>query len=244
MRNLYAAEDSWFGATPQFAADTSGGTVRYDFASPLARPEHLLNIELGARVTGADAALSLCFFWMDFRDELVRNGQVDIFGQPVTGNAGRTRHYGIEADGFVTLVPGLTLSGNLALSRNRLVQYTVYDGAGEATVLDGNPIAGFPDLLANLRLTYRNAWLTGALVWKYVGSFPTDNTNTPELRNDAYRLWNAELVCRAGGVGPFDVAFRGEVRNILNDFFFSGGEGALFFPAAERNYILGLAITF
>lgn len=243
MRNLYAAEDSWFGATPEFAADTAGGTVRYDFGSPLARPEHLLDVELGARFTGADAGLTLSLFWMDFRDELVRNGQVDIFGQPVTGNAGRTRHYGIEAEGSVTLAEGLTLGGNATVSRNRLVRYTVYDGGGAAVVLDGNPIAGFPDLLANLRVTYHNAWFTGSLIWKYVGGFPTDNTDDPELRNDACRVWNAEILCRAPGVGPLDLVFRGEVRNILNDLYFTSGEGALFFPAAERNYILGLTIT-
>jgi iron complex outermembrane recepter protein len=243
MRNLYAAEDSWFGATPQFAADTVGGTIHYDFTSPLARPEHLLDIEIGSRFSSADAALTVCFFWMDFRDELVRNGQVDIFGQPVTGNAGRTSHLGFEAEGVLALAEGLTLGGTMTVSRNTLVRYTVYDASGVPIALDGNPIAGFPDVLANLRLTYRNSWLTGSLVWKYVGPFPTDNSNDPELRNDAYRVWNAEILCRLPDLGPFDLGLRGEVRNILNDLYCTSGEGALFFPASERNYILGFTIT-
>jgi iron complex outermembrane receptor protein len=243
LRNLYAAEDAYFGATPEFRADTAGGRVVYDFDRPLAKPERLFNAELGARYRNADAHLSVNLFWMEFADELVKSGQVDIFGQPVTGNAERTRHVGLEVEGGFMLGTRLSLGGNVTLSRNRLVRYRVLDDAGVPVTLDGNPIAGFPDLLGNLRVTYRDDAFTGSIALKYVGDFYTDNFKNPLNRNDAYTVANAELLYRTPPVLGAGLTLRGEVRNIFNTLYFMNGEGDAFFPAAERNYVFGVTIT-
>src|SRR5439155_14350361 len=81
LRNLYAAEDSYFGRAPQFSSDTTGGGVHYDFSQPLAQPEHLLDLELGIRFKNPDTRLSANVYWMEFTDELVENGQIHMFGQ-------------------------------------------------------------------------------------------------------------------------------------------------------------------
>ena len=243
MRNLYAAEDSWFGATPQFEADTTGGVVRYDFGRPLARPEHLTDIEVGGRYVSTTLHIALSAFWMEFSDELVKSGQVDIFGQPVTGNAERTRHIGVELDGALMPFDGFTVSGNATLSRNTLERYSVVRDDGSEVSLDGNPIPGFPDLLANLRATYRTGLLTASVLFKYVGSFYTDATKDALRRNGAYRVWNAELLYRLPTVGPVELLLRAEVRNLLDSYYFTNGEGDAFFPAAERNYVVGLSCT-
>ena len=240
LRNLYAAEDSWFGATPQFRADTSGGRIRHDFSEPLAKPERLLDIEIGGGYQTESARFNANLFWMEFVDELVKSGQVDIFGQPVTGNAEGTRHTGIEIDGAVNFLEGFALSGNLTLSRNRLVRYRVLDHNGSFVTLDGNPIAGFPDALANLRLTYRNDDLTASATMKHVGSFYTDNFKNELNRNDAYTVFNFELLYRTPRIWNTEFILRGEVRNIFNTLYFSSGEGNAFFPAAERNYLVGI----
>ncbi len=242
LRNLYQAEFSWTGEVPQFEADTSGGIIRYDFSRPLVKPERLLDIEAGTRYGSPDARCSVTLYWMEFTDELVKSGQVDIFGEPVTGNAGRTRHIGLELEGALTLTDKVTVSGNLTLSRNRIISSTYFLGDGATTVLDGNPIAGFPDVLGNLRCTYRHGGLTASVLGKYVGPFHTDNFDSAENRTEAYWLFNAEVLFafpRALGVG---LTLRGEVRNIFNALYLAGGEGETFFPAAERNYILGMTV--
>jgi iron complex outermembrane receptor protein len=242
LRNLYAAEDSWFGATPQFKADTTGGRVRYDFSTPLAKPERLFNVELGARYTSDGLSASASVYWMEFADELVKSGQVDIFGQPVTGNAERTRHIGLELEGRANLTNEISLSGNMTLSRNRLVRYAIYDKRGNKIVLDNNPIAGFPDVLGNLRLTYRTEDFTASVLTKYVGSFYTDNFKKEANKNDAYVVSNAELSYTLPAWNGVRVTLRGEVRNIFNNLYFMNGEGDAFFPAAERNYLFGIAL--
>ncbi len=243
LRNLYAAEDAYFGATPQFKADTSGGNVVYNFSQPLAKPERLLDAEIGARYKTAEVSLSVDAFWMEFADELVKSGQVDIFGQPVTGNAERTRHIGMEVEGAINVAPNVTFSGNFTWSRNRLVRYRVIDDNGVPVTLDGNPIAGFPDVMGNLRCTYRDDRFTGSVAVKYVGSFYTDNFKNALNRNDAYTVANAELLYSVPRVLGVEFAFRAEVRNILNNLYFMNGEGDAFFPAAERNYVFGVTIS-
>lgn len=242
LRNLYAAEDAYFGATPQFEADTSGGAVRYRYDRPLATPERLLDVEAGTGLRAGDAQLMVNVFWMEFYDELVKSGQVDIFGQPVTGNAERTRHFGVEFDGSIRLAAGVSVSGNLSLSRNRHVRSTVLDDAGAPVSLDGNPIAGFPDILGNLRVTYRSAPVTGSLLLKHVGAFYTDNARAADRRNDAYTTLDATAAFALPPAGGAAFTIRGEVRNMLNALYFMSGEGTAFFPAAERNYIIGISV--
>ncbi len=240
MRDLYAAEDSYFGATPEFrVADTTGGRVRYDFADPLAKPERLLDVEIGGRYTSQSLQGTLSLYWMEFADELVKSGRVDIFGQPVTGNAPRSRHLGVELEGAAALPWNLRLSGNVAMSYNRLIQYSIINDAGVMVTLDGNPVAGFPDLLGNLRLTYRDDRFTGSLAVKYVGPFYTDNFKNADNRNDAYTVCNAEFLYSLPAVAGTGIELRAEVRNIFNALYFLGGEGNAFFPAAERNFVFG-----
>ena len=242
MRNLYAAEDSYFGATPQFAADTTGGIVRYDFNKPLARPEHLFDVEIGARYRSDKIQGGVSVFWMEFTDELIANGQVDIFGQPITGNASRSRHMGVELDGSADLPMGFSLSGNATVSANRLIQYSVLDDNGTMTVLDGNHVAGFPDLMGNVRLTYRNRNLATSVIVKSVGSFFTDNVNDASKKNDAYTVCSLEVTDRIPLSSHSSISLRGEVHNLFNTLYFMNGVGYAFYPAAERNFVLGMTL--
>jgi outer membrane receptor protein involved in Fe transport len=109
--------------------------------------------------------------------------------------------------------------------------------------LDGNPIAGFPDVLGNLRGTYRDDRFTGSLSVKYVGSFYTDNFKNARNQNDAYTVFNAELLYSTPRVLGVNLTLRGEVRNILNRLYCMNGEGDAFFPAAERNYVFGVTLN-
>jgi iron complex outermembrane recepter protein len=240
MTNLYEGEAAYYGATPQFKADTTGGVVRYDFSRPLVKPEELFDGELGLRFVSPASDGSLTFYWMEFSNELVKSGQVNIFGEPVTGNAERTRHVGVELEGALRLTPSLTLGGNLTASRNRIIRSTFFPGGGLPLVLDGNPIAGFPDVLGNLRLTWRTDRVTLSVLGKYIGAFHTDNFNDEGNTTDAAVVFNGEMLFRLPPFAGTELSVRGEVRNIFNTLYLAGGEGNTFFPAAERNFLVGL----
>jgi outer membrane receptor protein involved in Fe transport len=109
-------------------------------------------------------------------------------------------------------------------------------------VLDGNPIAGFPDVLGNLRLTWRGGGLTASFMGKYVGPFHTDNFNNEANTTDAAVVFNGEILCRLPDIAGSEITLRGEIRNIFDALYLAGGQGNTFFPAAERNFLIGLNV--
>jgi len=242
LTNLYEAESSTYGETPQFHADTTGGVVVYDFSRPLVVPEKLLDIEWGLHATGSGGEGSVTLYFMDFHDELVKSGQVDIFGEPVTGNAGHTRHMGIELEGAVRLGGPFTLSGTVTASRNRIIHATYYPGGAAPVALDRNPIAGFPDVLGNARLTCRTGSVTASVLCRYIGAFHTDNFNDENNTTDAAVVCDGEVVVKLPPFAGASLTLRGEIRNIFDTLYLAGGEGNTFFPAAERNVLIGLSL--
>jgi len=225
LKNLYDAAEastpaSWGTVVPQFEPLPHGG---YDYSRPLVRPEHLTNIELGAAYRGEAAAAGVNLYWMEFTDEIVNSGQLDRFGQPVTGNASRTRHIGVELTGRVLIGAGLELTANATASRNRIVHHTDY-GTGAPVSLDGNPIAGFPDLLANARLTYRTGPFMASVSGRFVGTQYADNFRTAGGAVDPYVVSDAWMSYRVEGlVDGVSLDVRAQVNNLFNTLYAAYG---------------------
>jgi iron complex outermembrane receptor protein len=252
LKNLYDAAEastpaSWGPVTPQFQQGAGG---RYDFGNPLVKPETLFNIEFGAGYTSDRLRAAVNFYHMDFKDEIIKKGQLDRFGQPVTGNAEATLHQGIEVTAAVNPFEGLELSGNMTASKNRLQRYRVIEG-GELLTLDGNTIAGFPDFLANARLTFQRDGFSAALLMQHVGEFYTDNFQNPRAGRadpnrtvDAYTVFHAWLGYR-WDVQPAanEVEVRLQVNNLFDRIYATHGEGGSFFPAADRNVFASLRLN-
>ena len=176
---------------------------------------------------------------MNFRNEIIKKGGVDRFGQPITGNADRTLHEGIEVIGQLHLLPQISMSGNITFSRNELTSYTVYD-SDTSMILDGNSIAGFPDLLGNLRLTYNWQGTYAALDMRYSGKYYTDNFENEKNTVDAYVVFNLSLRQDLSLIGLNRVAIQVKINNLLNKKYLAHGEGIAFFPAATRNWFVNL----
>lgn len=242
LKNLYDAAEastpaSWGVIEPQFETRQGGG---YDFSKPLVKPEVLTDVELGAGYTSQALRATANMFLMDFTNEIIRSGQLDRFGQPVTGNAEKTRHLGIELTATARIGP-LELHGNMTASRNRLVKYTVFD-SGNPQSLDGNTIAGFPEFMANARVSYNSNAVSAVLSMQHVGAFFTDNLQNPgkglsdpNRTVDASTVFHAWLNYRVDvGLGQ-SVEMRLQVNNLFDTVYASHGEGGDFFPAATRN---------
>ncbi len=249
LTNLYDAAESSGESVPQFETTTGGS---YDFSKPFVKPETLTDIEIGTGFTQSEYRFGLNIFWMDFKDEIVKSGGVDRFGQPRTGNAERTRHQGIEVSGAAEILPGLSLQGNATYSRNRLIRYTVYIGqedisTGENVIvsksLDGNRIGGFPDFLCNLRLEYRYEGLLASLLMQHVGDQYTNNLQQEDLKVDSYTIFNGSLAYRFRNVlNAKSIEMKLQVNNIFDLLYAAYGIDEEFFPAAERNFFFGISV--
>lgn len=251
LKNLYDAAEastpaSWGVIEPQFDQRPGGG---YDFTKPLVKPEALTDIEIGAGYVTPDLRATANLFFMDFRNEIVRSGQLDRFGQPVTGNADRTRHLGIELTASASMGP-FSVHGNMTLSRNRLLRYSVYDDTGGVQILDGNAIAAFPDFMANARVEYSAGGFSAALSLQHVGAFYTDNfqdpddgTTDPGRTVDAYTVFHGWLGYRFPLNNGLSCELRLQANNLFDRNYVAHGEGPDFFPAAPRNLFASLQIT-
>jgi iron complex outermembrane recepter protein len=247
LKNLYDAAESSGGATPQFEQRPDRS---YDFSAPLVKPEKLLNVEAGLGHVAERTRVYFNGFLMRFADEIIKNGDIDKFGQPVTGNADRTLHLGMELSASYSPFAYFELNMNAMLSRSRLQRYSTWvtNATTNATVdssLDGNRIAGFPEQLLNVSATWRQAGFTASLSVKYVGDQYTDNFQREDHRVDPYTVLNATLGYRTPPFfGMRGVDLRAQVNNLTNNLFAQSGEGDRFFVAAERNYFFDIAIDF
>ncbi len=238
LENFYNGFEASDGAHfPNFALNADSS---YNFDEPMVAPENLTDIELGINFQTELFKGGLNFYYMDFHDEIIKQGALDQFGQPITGNAARTLHTGVEWKAEVHLLPQLSLSGNVLQSKNELVSYTEYDAAGKAIALDGNPVAGFPSTLFNARLSYawENTYL--ALALRHVGKYYTNNHKDEKLTVDPYSVVNFYFRYRLAAVGLKGVIVQANINNLLNRKYMAHGEGATFFPAATRNGFVSL----
>lgn len=243
--NLYDAAESGGGSVPQFELAADGS---YDYSKPLVHPETLTDVEIGTGFTHGVYRFAINAFWMDFKNEIVKSGGIDRFGQPRTGNAERTRHQGIELSGAADILPGLTLQGNATLSRNRLIRYTAYVGQGDTTVpqsLDGNRIGGFPDFLSNLRLEYRYEGLLASVLMQHVGDQYTNNFQQEDLKVNAFTIFNCSLIYRFQNIpGVKEIGLKFQLNNIFDVLYAAYGIDDEFFPAAERNFLFEVSVIF
>ncbi len=240
LKNLYDAAESSGGATPQFALAADGS---YDQSRPMVTPEKLLNLEIGTGYTTPLAQVLVNGYVMQFTDEIIKSGALDRFGQPVTGNADATLHYGLELSARWSVLSNLHLDVNGLASRSRLSSYAVYNADGSVTRLDGNRIAGFPELLANARLTWSWSGVTTSLAAKFVGDQYTDNEQNEANKVDPYTVVNMMLAYRTPPVlGARAMEFRMSVNNLFDRLYAQSGEGNQFFVGAERNYFFDITL--
>ncbi|MFM8473896.1 MAG: TonB-dependent receptor, partial [Candidatus Kapaibacterium sp.] len=262
MANLYASEESYYsGAGPLFATDTTGGVTRYDFSAPLIKPESMLDAELGWRFAHEGTSAEITAYWMDFRDELVKNGRRDIFGNPMVGNAPRTLHRGLELQASTPLVQTASyrlLGGfHATLSDNRIKQYG-YQGSVGVLDLKDNPIAGFPSSLAQAYVTLHSGGFFARLNVVHVGRMYADNFGDNLKRYRALAPGDipyADNVVEASTVlnllvryelkdvmGFPSVRLSAQCNNLANTLYAAAANGAEFFPAAERNWFFGVEL--
>ena len=246
LSSLYNADESSGGATPEFALNPNG---TLNFGNPLVKPETLNDFELGYHFGNSRFRAGASAYWMEFYNELISNGLLDQYGQPITGNAKRTRHVGLELDGSAIVTPNFSLYGNVSFSSNKLIEYTSYiDTLGNTVpggiALNGNTISGFPGFLGNLRATYAVGGFSVILLGQYVGSQYTDNFNLASRRLSPYFVANAWVSYRLEHfLSSSSVDLKLYVNNLLDRLYIPHGEGIYFYPAATRYFYLSCTVN-
>jgi len=262
LKNYYDAAEASGGELPQFEQKADGS---YDFSKPLVKPEKMYDLELGYRLSAGNVNLNCNLYYMYFNDEIVENGRLDRFGQPKTGNMDKTIHNGIELSATVKLTSNLYVDVNSTLSKNYISKgftYIEYEKNGESATekldLNGNKIGGFPTVLGNLILTYKDNIFTGKITAKYVGKSYSDYYDDklsgylalyPEFISYSDNVVDSYFTANIFGSVDFNTGsdinkskIYVQVNNIFDALYAARAVGKEFFPAAERSFVAGIQI--
>lgn len=247
LKALYDGEEAGAGALPQFALNLDGSL---DLDNPFVRPEHVVDVELGGSYQGNRTRAGVTLFAMLFKDEIVPSGGLDQFGIPRTGNAARTRHMGVELEGDVRVGRFVDAFGSATVSNHRFVRFTEFE-YGDLGIVelerDGNPIAGFPDYMANAGVTLHGKGLSLSVSARYVGTQFVNNEGDLGLDGanevDPHVLANANIRYDFGGrMAGLQASV--DINNVFDAnvlAFGNAGFGApQFFPEATRNVFAGI----
>ncbi|PKK83999.1 MAG: hypothetical protein CVT49_06115 [candidate division Zixibacteria bacterium HGW-Zixibacteria-1] len=231
-------------AVESYNVNLSGDTL-YTFGDPTIDPERVYNFELGGNIKNDRYKAGLNFYWMEFRNEIIQDGELDDDGRPRLGNAERSVHAGVEFDGKFTYDKHVSLSGNFSYSYNRLKEYLVYKGADSTIDYSGNPTAGFPDYIGNLMIDYNKSPFRLSYQLRAVGKQYVENGKNEELAIGSFMISAISGSVSLGNITGFGrLVLSVRIDNLFNAKYEQAGyayewDGAWYgeyYPAAERNF--------
>ncbi len=269
LKNYYdAAESSDDKTFPQFGIDVYG---YYDFTKPLVKPETMNDFEIGSAYVKENISASINLYYMLFNNEITKQGLVDRFGQPITGNIDMTIHLGVELTGNVKIFDNLEFIFNGMYSKNYISRGTTfikYNKGQNILLLDisNNRISSFPDLLFNGVVRFNYKKFSANISLKYVGRYYSDNY--AQNFQTYLRLYPGIVDEYDDGIDDYfdnvmpayftsdlyvgyefdfnndtnSIKMFTQIRNLFNNLYAAYATGKEFFPAAERNILFGLTV--
>ncbi|WP_439184655.1 TonB-dependent receptor [Carboxylicivirga taeanensis] len=231
--------------------------------------ETLYDWELGYEYTTASAFINLNAYYMRYEDQLVLTGEINDVGAPIMVNVPESYRAGIEIEGGVYLTPRINWTANMALSANKIKNYTEYvdnwsywdDPANEPyqyiKELGETDIAFSPSLTAASQINWTPAkGMTVSLLSKYVGDQYIDNTSNAQRQLDAWFVNDLLLSYdfTLTSIGDFNLGCK--VNNLFNEeyesnawvyrYYYAGEHDVLdgYFPQAGTNVMVRLSMKF
>ena len=207
------------------------------------KPESLQNLEAGIRTQRGSWTYNMNFFFMRYRDQLVLTGQLNDVGAYVRENVPNSFRTGIEMDAAYKLSNKWTLAGNLALSRNKIAEFTEYlddystdDFQQIAVVHTNTDIAFSPNVVAAAIVDFKPfRGFEVNLLSKYVGRQFLDNTQNEGRSLNAFMTQDLRFNYSLRPRFVKNLEFTLLVNNILNRLYEPNGYTFSYFVANEGN---------
>lgn len=175
------------------------------------KPETLLDIELGWEYSGERVSAALNLYDMEYWDMLLETGKLSDSGYALKENVGRAWRRGVEISAGVNVCRHLDLGGNIALSSNKLADFTAWyetytddwtpisqqhnEHYTNTTMLMSPSCVGAVFVDCKPLASASSSWndLCIRLQGKYVGKQYWDNTQCEERSLPAYFVMDASL---------------------------------------------------
>ncbi|MEW5924352.1 MAG: TonB-dependent receptor [Candidatus Zixiibacteriota bacterium] len=221
------------------------GDTLYTFGDPIIKPERVYDFELGGNIKNDRYKAGLNLYWMEFRNEIIPEGDLNDDGLPRLGNAERSVHAGMEFEGKIAIDKHIALSGNFSYSYNRLKEYIVYKGADSTIDYAGNPTAGFPDYIGNLMIDYDKSPFRLTYQLRAIGKQYVENGKNEDLAIGRFMVSAISGSVSLGNIDGFGrLTLSARVDNLFNAKYEQAGYAyewdgdwyGEYYPAAERNF--------
>ena len=164
---------------------------------PFPRAERLLDWEAGYQYEGKRFHAGVNFYYMRYKDQLVQTGEVSDIGEPLTTNIPDSYRLGAELTAGWAITRWLSVEGNAALSRNRLLDFDEvvedWDNGTRTLHYSDKALAFSPSAILNGFVNvhfggFRAVWHTG-----YVSRMYLDNSENVDRSLPAYSLSDLSL---------------------------------------------------
>ena len=223
-------------------------------------PEKMHDIEAGVETKFNRYSWSANVYYMKYRDQLIPTGKINDVGAYTRINIPDSYRAGIELQGSVTIAKWLAFSANLALSRNKVQNFTEYyddyDNGGQKSVYRGSTdIAFSPSVTGGAGISiepFENARI--ALLSKYVSRQYLDNTSMKSRSLDPYYVQDARVSYSLPNRLFKSTDLILQVNNVFNKKYEANGytfsylyDGSLttenfYFPMAGTNFMFAVNI--
>lgn len=224
--------------------------------------ETLYDLEFGYRFTGKKANFEAVGYYMDYDNQLVLTGELNDVGSSIRQNVKDSYRAGIELSGAVLLSPAFKIAANLALSQNKIKNFTEilynYDPFEViSNEFENTDIAFSPGAIGGATLSWLPAkGLEVDFLSKYVSKQFLDNTSNEGRTLDAFFVndlrmnytfqpsWAKEIRIGLLVNNVFDVQYE---PNGYTFSFLLGQDLNTFnyyYPQAGTNFLANLSLRF
>ncbi len=245
---------------------------RNDFvqSSPKSRPgsEQMLDIEAGARYTTRAVYFSANLYNMQYKDQLVLNGQINNVGAYNRVNVASSYRRGIELELNLSLGRYVAVGSNIALSQNKIEKFVEYIDSANAdysvvytqhqNTFKNTDISFSPNVVSSAMLALKPVkGLEVSFINKYVGRQYLDNTANKRRSINPYNVVNVLVNYTVKTSLIPEISFMLSVNNITNLKYETNGYTTNAYmdspdvitqnylaPAAPTNFMGGVSLKF
>ena len=164
---------------------------------PFPRAERLLDWEAGYQWNGRRFQAGVNLYYMRYKDQLVQTGELSDIGEALTTNIPDSYRLGAELTAGWNVTRWLTVEGNAALSRNRLLDFDEFvedwdNGTRKIHYADA-PLAYSPDAILNGFVTAHFGGFQAVWHTSYISRMYLDNTGNLDRSLPGYSLSDLRL---------------------------------------------------
>ncbi len=236
---------------------------RDDFeAGAATRPQHetLHDVELGIEQRHGSFSWAATLFYMKYTNQLVLTGKINDVGAYTRTNIPDSYRAGVELQAKWQPAAWLNMGGNLALSRNKIKDYTAWyddydEGGQKMETFSETDISFSPSVVAGLDIRFipvKN--LEISFPGKYVSRQFLDNTGNKSRSLNPFYVQDFRTIYTLNNVVFNETSFILQVNNLFNKRYEPNGYtfsyitgGSLvsenyYFPMAGTNFMIGVNI--